>query len=479
VTSLKDTVLCVDLDGTLIQTDILVESLIALIRKSPFYLTYCLFWLIVGGKAFLKQQVARRTELSVAYLPYNTAFLNFLQEEYNNGRKLILVTAADKTVATQIANHLDLFTQVLASDGKVNLKGKYKRELLNQTFGEKKYDYAGNDKSDLKVWSSSRASIIVNANKRTLEAAKKISTIERVFVREKAKFTDYLKLLRVHQYIKNALVFLPLVVGHFFLDSHSIYNSLIAFISFCLISSSVYLLNDMLDLTSDRKHPSKCHRAFAGGKIPLSFGLISAPLLLLSALALSKSLPNTFTIAIISYYLATLAYSFLLKRKMLIDVIVLACLYTIRIIAGIAAINSIYSPWLLTFSIFFFLSLAFAKRYIELRLLSIQCVNKKTKMTGRGYQISDIHVIQLFGIVSGYLSILVLAQYINSNKAFALYRHSEILWLFCLIVLYWISRVWLLASRGKLHEDPIIFAIHDKGSWLCLLAAVIIIFSAM
>ena len=469
-----DTPLCVDLDGTLVKSDLLFESFLLLIKKNPFYLFLSVWWLIVGGKAHLKQSIAARVELNPALLPYTESFLSYLHSEKAKGRQLVLATASDMRLAKKVADYLGIFSEVIASDGANNLKGSRKRDTLNQKFGAKCYDYAGNAKEDLKVWRDSRAAILVNAPSKVVRQSKTISTVDRIFAEKSSRLKSIFKLLRIHQYVKNILVFIPLIVGHL-LDSAAIQNSVIAFVIFCLLASSAYLLNDLLDIDADRQHRSKRKRAFASGDISISFGLICSPLFLVIGLALSMLLPVDFLLTVTVYYLLTIFYSFYFKKKMLVDVFVLAILYTVRIMAGIAAVQSEYSPWLISFSLFLFLSLAFVKRYSELDLMRKE---NKIGTTGRGYLVGDLPQLQLFGTISGYLSVLVLALYINSNNVLLLYRFSMFLWAICLLLLYWISRVWMLTTRGDLHDDPVIFALKDKVSWFTLLLTVITIIVA-
>lgn len=458
------TPLCVDLDGTLVKSDLLFESFLLLIKNNWLYVLLCPYWLLWGGKAYLKQQIADRVAINPALLPYSQHFLSYLKEEKAKGRYIALVTATDKKIATLIADHIGIFSEVIASDGLNNLKGKNKREVLNQRFGMNQYDYAGNDKADFDVWQHAREAILVNPTRAVVRKSKSITaSITQTFVEQQQGVKVLLKLLRVHQYAKNLLIFSPLIAGHLF-NAVAFLDSTLAFIIFCLLASSAYLLNDLLDLEADRQHKTKCNRAFAAGDISISVGLVCAPLMFIAACLFALLLPANFYFALLSYYALTLLYSFYFKKIMLLDVFVLAVLYTLRIVAGIVAINSNFSPWFITFSIFIFLSLAFVKRYSELYLLQQQ---NKVSAVGRGYHVSDIDQLRIFGTISGYISVLVFALYIHSDNA-ALYQTPELLWSIGLILLYWISRIWMLATRGELHEDPVLFAIKDKVSWIAV-----------
>lgn len=463
--------LCVDLDGTLIKSDLLFETFLLLIKKNPLYFFSCIFWL-VRGKAHLKDQIAKRVNLDPAFLPYSRDFLGYLKSEKSNGRHLVLITGSDHRLANLVADYLGIFSDVIATKGLINVNGKVKSSILNKKFGTKQYDYAGNDKQDLLVWESARKAIVVNAKSRIIKLSQKIAAVETIFSERKNTLTNFLKLIRVHQFVKNLLVFVPIFVGHLYLNGHTILNSIIAFFVFCFLASSVYIINDLLDLPTDRRHKTKCHRAFAAGNISVLTGLISAPIFLVIACLLALLLPSIFFITIIFYYILAIFYSFYLKKQMLIDIFTLTILYTVRIIAGIAAIGSSYSAWLITFSVFLFLSLAFVKRFSELENLR---QDNKSQIIGRGYLVSDLPQLQLFGTISGYLAVLVLALYIHSDEVMKLYRYSGFLWLICLILLYWISRIWMLTARNLLHEDPVLFALKDKTSWVVILFIGVII----
>ena len=461
--------LCVDLDGTLIKSDALFESTLGLLKRNPFNFFLILFWLI-KGIAYLKSEVAKRIVLDPTVLPYSKTFLAYLKSEHTQGRKLILVTAADKKLAEAIANYLGIFSQVLASDGRLNLKGETKRRLLCRIVGEKQFDYAGNDKNDLKVWVSARQAIIVNASRQLIKQAHTLVTVERIFPREKKTFYSFLQAIRLHQYVKNILIFVPLFASHLYFNAAAIVNSVVACGAFCLIASSVYLTNDLLDLEADRKHRTKHKRPFAAGDLSIRLGIFTIIVFFAISLSLTTLLNVSFLLILICYFLLSSAYSFYLKQKLLVDVFVLAILYTIRILAGVAAIQSQYSEWLMAFSIFFFLSLAFVKRYSELYLSKIE---NKSHILGRGYNVADLNQLSIFGTVSGYVAVLVFAFYINSNQVASLYRHPQWLWLVCLLLLYWISRIWMLATRGLVNEDPLFYALHDRTS-LCTLFAIAI-----
>jgi 4-hydroxybenzoate polyprenyltransferase len=463
--------LCVDLDGTLIRSDLLLESLFGLLKRNLLYLLWLPLWLLEGKAAF-KRRLAERVELAVDLLPYNEPLLAWLREQRAAGRPLLLATASHVTYAEQVALHLGLFEGILASDGDTNLSGSRKRRRLVELYGERGFDYAGNARVDLEVWSQARAAVLVNVPERVAAQAAALTRIEQRFQDPSPGLRDYLKALRLHQWLKNLLLFVPLAAAHQALDPLLLGQVLLGFLAFGLCASSVYLLNDLLDLPADRRHPSKRRRAFASGRIPLQHGVALIPLLLLGALSLALGLPWEFLGVLALYYATTLAYSLRLKQAALVDVLTLAGLYTLRLVAGGAAAGVPLSFWLLAFSMFLFLSLALVKRYSE--LLVMQQENRDNAQ-GRGYQVGDLEGLAQFGAASGYLAVLVLALYINSEQIKDLYARPEAVWLLCPLLLYWISRVWLLARRDQMHEDPVVFAIEDRRShWLVVIGAAIL-----
>jgi 4-hydroxybenzoate polyprenyltransferase len=433
-----------------------------------------LAWLL-RGKAHLKQQIARRVTLDPATLPYNQPLVAWLREQRAR-REVVLCTASDASLAEPVARHLELFDDVIASDGQRNLSGSNKAEALVARYGERGFDYAGNAPVDLQVWKHARQAIVVEAGTSLSRAAEKVAPVERRFETKRAGLRTWAKALRVHQWIKNVLVFLPMLVAHRILEPEAIVRSVLAFVCFGLCASSVYLTNDLLDLGADRQHHRKRHRPFASGALPLIAGPIVAPALLVAGFGLAWFVSPSFLLVLVGYYILTTAYSFRLKQVMMLDVVVLATLYTTRIVAGAEAIQSKPSFWLLAFSMFIFLSLAMVKRYTE--LLAMQR-SGKVKAQGRGYDVEDIPLIQSLGASSGYLAVLVLALYVDSTASQSLYHHPHRLWLLCPPLLYWISRTWALAHRGVMHDDPVVFAVMDKVSRIIVLIAIAIVASAI
>ncbi len=452
--------LCVDLDGTLIKTDTSFESFLLLLKKNPFYLFLALLWLC-KSRAYLKQQIATRVLPDPQHLPYSQIFLAFLHNEFTKGRKLILATGTNHKIAEQISTHLNIFSSVIASNSHTNLTGQAKSDALTAQFGLKGYDYAGNSSVDFPVWHNARNALVVNAKTSVLQKAKKIANVSHIFAMPSNRSRNFVKAIRAHQYVKNILVFIPLFVGHRDFSLTLLTNMALGFCCFCLLSSSIYLFNDLLDIEADRKNKIKQHRAFAAGELAMVYGVIFGMLFLAMGLYLSFLLPSYFTWSLASYYLVGSIYSYYFKRIFLLDVFVLATLYTVRIIAGMTIVGAGYSAWLILFALFFFLSLAFVKRYSELYDAQLQA---KDEVVGRNYLVTDLSQIGLFGKISGYFSVLILALYINTERATTLYNHPKLLWIICLLLFYWITRTWLLATRGFIHQDPVIFILKDKTS---------------
>jgi 4-hydroxybenzoate polyprenyltransferase len=481
--------LCVDLDGTLVKSDTLHDSALAVARHRPAVLFKIPGWL-TQGKAALKHHLANTIQLDVTHLPYNRELLQYLEQQRAAGRPIYLATAADADTANRIAAHLGLFTAVLASDGQLNLAGKNKLAAFRSRFGDN-FSYIGNALPDLPVLQHCHEPMVANPTPALRAALRKARiTPVRTFEERASPFKSWLKAIRLHQWAKNTLIFLPLLLAHAWTPG-LIAGAALAFLSFGLCASATYIVNDLLDLEADRQHPRKRARPFAAGDLSALSGVAVIFLLLASSLALAIFVPRVITAFSPEFFLlrplhflvwlgiylfTTLAYSLRLKRAMLVDVIVLSGLYTIRILAGSAATGIAVSTWLAGFSIFFFLSLAFVKRFAELENLRER---GGISAGGRGYHITDIEQLRSFGTASGYASVVVLTLYISNLDAAQLYRHTNRLWLLVPVLLLWISRLWLLASRGHLDEDPVVYAITDRRSLLLGLIVVLIVLSAL
>jgi 4-hydroxybenzoate polyprenyltransferase/phosphoserine phosphatase len=471
-----DIPLCVDLDGTLVRTDTLLEAAVALVKRNPAYALLVPLWLI-RGRANLKAQIARRVTLDVARLPYNEELKEFLFKERQRGRQLILITASNIRIARRVADHLGIFSAVFGSDDVTNLSGRAKQRLLEQRFGRKGYDYAGNATVDLTIWSQANHAIVVNAPARLVRRAQRLAPTAQIGTRS-LTYRTIARALRVHQWAKNVLILVPLITSHHVFNVDAVLASFYAFLSFGLAASTGYLINDILDLENDRQHPKKCRRPLAAGDMSLQTALVLIPLCLIGSLAVGTLLPSMFMEVLLIYLAGTLSYSLYLKQFVLVDVIILAALYALRIYAGAVAIQVTPSQWLLLFSMFVFMSLALMKRFAELRGATTT-LGPQECPAGRGYFPADLEHIATVGTASGYIAVLVLALYINSHDVAALYKRPELLWLACPLLLYWISRVWLLAYRGRMNEDPVVFALKDSKSYMVglMLAAIMLLAS--
>lgn len=465
--------LYVDLDGTLTRSDMFVESIFALLMSNPLMVFLLPAWL-VKGRAHFKREVARRVDLDMTHSPWSEDFLGFLATQRREGRRLVLITASDQKYADAVAAHLGIFDGVAGSDGATNLSGTRKLERILTECGEDAFDYAGNSSADLHIWPHAKNAYLVNPLPGVVAKAEVSSNVARVFDPISNLFRVALKAARIHQWLKNLLLFLPLVFAHRIMEGQLFLQTATAFVAFGLCASGVYLMNDLFDLENDRKHPTKRYRPFASGDFPLDLAMALIPALLLASVALGLVLPWDFLVALAIYFATTLAYSLRLKQIVILDVLVLAALYTIRLLAGGAAAGVSVSYWLLVFSLFFFLSLGMLKRYTEVRGLDAVT----DSVAGRSYRVEDAEILNQLGTASGYLAVLVLALYINSDQVRIQYDRPEMIWFLCPLLLYWISRTWLLAHRGQMHEDPVLFAIRDRTSHLLIGLSLVILYLA-
>lgn len=462
--------LCVDLDGTLLRSDTLYESFLLLFKKNVLSALMALAW-ILKGRAQFKRALAEAVLPEVATLPLDERVLRVIHDE--SYEKRVLVTAADSAVAQAVAARLGVFDEVIASDGLTNLGGRAKASVLVAKYGDRGFDYIGNSPTDLHVWKHARRAWVVNAPASLARRAANITHVVAHWPSLAVRSHAWTRAIRIHQWLKNVLVFLPLLAAHLLLDGSSLLKSAMAFLAFGLCASSVYILNDLLDLDSDRQHPRKRMRPFAAGDIPVLHGMLVAPLLLSLGFAVAWLVNVPFFIALATYWLITLAYSLWLKRIAMLDVTTLAALYTSRIVAGAIAIGVTLSFWMLALSLFLFFSLAMLKRLVEIQTL---VTRGHESMPGRAYLATDLPLLQALGAASGVMAVLVLALYIDSPESIQLYARAGMLWLLCPAFLFWISRIWLLASRGKVHDDPVVFALTDKVSiFVAILAACILL----
>ncbi len=458
----KHVALAVDLDGTLIATDLFWESLFQLLRSNPLTIFMLPLWLMYG-KASLKAKIAARVDIDPAILPYRPDVVSRLNSEKAAGRRLILATGSHEKFAQAISEHLGLFDAVLATDATRNLTSANKRDVLVEEYGDGGFDYAGNSKADIPVFDAARSAIIVAPDKaaRRWQGAHGGELVEV----PKPTLKTVIKMLRVHQWLKNTLIAVPMILSHEYFNVGMLVSCALAFVSFSCAASAIYIINDFLDMPLDRKHETKKNRPFAAGTLSIPFGLASAATLLLISVATASQLDVLFGGVLAIYLVATTAYSFSLKRMLLIDVLTLAGLYTVRILAGAAATGTTVSFWLLAFAIFFFLSLALVKRHVELADTELE---HGTRIAGRGYRPEDLAVIAQGGVSSAFAAALVLALYIDSDSVRELYAHPWLVWPLAPIVLYLTLRIWVLAGRRELHDDPVVFLVRDWRSQLVI-----------
>jgi 4-hydroxybenzoate polyprenyltransferase/phosphoserine phosphatase len=465
--------LVVDLDGTLTPADTLFEATLRLLRKAPWLLLLLPLWLL-AGRAVLKRELASRVELDARRLPYRQELLEYLREQRALGRQVVLATAADASIANAVAEHLGLFDQVLASDGRVNLKGPRKLEAIRAQVGAE-FSYAGDSRADLPVWQGAAAAVLVAVDAGVADALPPALPRERIFPAAQNPLALWLRALRVHQWLKNLLVFVPLLTAFGFADGEKLTASLLAFLAFSCLASAGYLMNDLWDLDSDRSHPAKRSRPLASGQLRISDALIAAPLLTGLAFAIGSAVSGRLQLMLLTYLLLTCAYSWALKERVLLDVLMLSTLYTLRIITGAVAIGVVVSPWLLAFSCFLFLSLALCKRCAE--LVSLRTEGGSTT-PGRGYRVADLAVLWPLGVGAALCAVVVFGLFIHAPETLQRYATPQLLWLIAMGLTYWLARLWIKTSRDEVHEDPIVFVLRDPASLWTVVGMVAIVLLA-
>lgn len=464
--------LVIDLDGTLVKTDTLLESMVIYLRQNPSQIFNIFLW-ISKGKVYFKSKISEHTNLDPNCLPYCSEVLALIQKYKSEQCKIILATAAHHKIAQSIADHLGVFDEVFATHQGQNLRAHNKQNLLLDKYGEGNYDYVGNSKDDIPVLATAHLKYVANPDfwlRRIINQRDFIT----ITPKKENRLILWFKALRWYQWIKNILIILPLISAHEFQSLVQL-PIWVAFLSFCMAASSGYILNDILDIFEDRNHPDKKERPFAKGVLPISQGIGVSTVLIIFAVISSFYISTYLAITVLVYYITTLSYSFFFKRKMLIDVFVLAFLYALRVTAGIIALQLDTTPWLIAFCLFTFLSLAFAKRYSE--LYNAFQKKGKTILSGRNYHTEDLMILKSFGVSSSYISALVLALYIQHPEITASYANPTLLWLIVPVWLYWISRMWMVTARGNMNSDPILFVAKDKigyTSFLIMIALFII-----
>ncbi|QDT62436.1 Decaprenyl-phosphate phosphoribosyltransferase [Stieleria bergensis] len=451
--------LVVDLDGTLVHTDTLVESVFRLLKKNPLLLFALPFW-VLQGRASLKQLVAQRIDLNPALLPYNHDVLDYLRSQKAQGRVVHLATAAHESIATSVSSHLQLFDSVLASSDGTNLKGKRKLEEIQQRIGTD-FSYAGDSSADIPIWKQAKSAILVGVSSRTMARLGDDIEIEKEFSSPKVTLKVFLKAIRIHQWMKNCLIFVPLLTAFAFTNVPLVIASLHAFLGFSLMASATYILNDLWDLDADRIHPRKRNRPLASGALSIPQGILIGCSMLAFGLAIGGMLSLSFLLMMVLYLVTTLSYSFVFKTYIIIDIIFLSLLFTIRILSGAVAIEVPVSAWLLSFSVLVFFSLALVKRCSE--LVSLKSRSLKAA-SGRDYQVSDLVILWPLGVSTAVSAVVVFGLFINDSETQAKYATPELLWGAAIGLIYWLSRLWIKTARGEMHDDPIVFALKNLGS---------------
>ena len=453
----------VDLDDTLISTDMLWESICLLAAQQPFRALSLPIWLL-RGKAGFKRAIAQRVSFDPARLPYRSQVLDYLREEKAKGRRLVLATASDGLMAEPIAAHLGFFDAVLASDGEMNLLSEVKLDAIQRDCGGSEFEYLGNSTADIPVWRHAAVAILVQPSAGAVRAAESFEGEVKRFSTDSPGLAPAIKSMRIYQWIKNALLWVPLLLAHQLSNFEKVTQVAIAFACFCSIASATYLLNDLLDIESDRRHERKRMRPFAAGTLPIPTGVALLSCLMLGGFGLSfAALPLIATGMLAIYTVLTITYSLYLKQKLFLDVLVLAGLFTHRVLAGAVAADVRLSPWLLAFCMFMFLSLALLKRYAE--LLATEDIGAESDAR-RAYEVTDAGMIETMGLAAGYMAVLVLCLFVTSDDVSRLYPRPNVLWLIMPPFLYWVSRMWFLARRKILLDDPVLFAATDRVTWL-------------
>jgi 4-hydroxybenzoate polyprenyltransferase len=453
------TPLCIDCDGSLVHTDLMHEAILIALKHNPFRLLTMIVWML-RGRAYFKLRLEELAVPDAALLPYRADVIALIREAKAQGRQIVLATASPPLFGRAVADHLGLFDHVLTTTAGTNLSSSRKAAALVSLYGARGYDYLGDTKADLAVWKQARIAYVVGAGTGLLAQAQRLATEARLIPAPGTghRAAALLRAMRPVQWVKNALVLVPVLAAHRIGDLPILADAVGGFVAFSLCASSVYLLNDMLDIEADRVHPRKRRRPFASGALPVSWGVALQPILLIAAAIVAALCSIKLLIVLVGYYALTTAYSFWLKRQVIVDVMVLAGLYTVRIIGGCAATGIAPSFWLLAFSLFLFLDLAIVKRYSEL-LLSPP---KEGQLPGRGYMHSDLPVLMATGVSSGLNAVIVLALYVRAPESAALYPGRQAILLVPAIMLYWVSRLWMKAHRGEVHDDPILFALKDR-----------------
>ncbi|OGU61051.1 MAG: hypothetical protein A2X64_10440 [Ignavibacteria bacterium GWF2_33_9] len=469
---LKNKPLIVDLDGTLIASDILMEQTFQVIKNNPFMIFAVIYW-VLKGFAVVKQEVFKRTSLNPQYLPYREEVIDFVKEEKSKGREIIMATASYSENAIPVANHIGIFDNVIATTPEYNLRGKNKAAKLVELYGDKGFDYIGDSYVDLGVWKHAENAILVEPSKDLLNRTKKITNVVKVFYPQSTKFQNFIRAIRVKQWLKNTLLFIPflLALNH---DLNTLFLLFLGFLAFSMVSSSVYLMNDLNDLEADRMHPIKKFRPIASGAIHLPNAFYMAIFFVIGGIALASFLGNyKFVIILISYYVLNFVYSKYLKNEAILDIILLSSFYTLRLVAGGILAEVAQSDWMISFAIFTFLSFAILKRYAEIKLLQARGIDRKKV---RGYHITDEPMLLFSGLSLGFISALVFILYTQSDKVKLLYSHPKYLIYITPLLLLFIMRIWFNTSRVTESDNPFELVLKDRLNYLIFIGIIAIIF---
>ena len=454
------TPLVFDLDGTLIVGDCLWEAVVHAACTKPWILLGTALAFLNHGRSRAKTHLAERCPVGPRNIAPNTATIAHLTKELEAGRTCLMATASPMKWAKEINDSLGSpFDEIFATlPSGENLKGPTKARVLEDRFGKKGFDYVGDSISDIPVWKAARQAILAGGSKKTAVAAKKAG-IEAQEIEPRRQRGRWSELLRTHQWSKNLLVLIPLVAAHKYGELDTIIAGLVTLAAFCATASGNYILNDLWDAPRDRGHPDKCSRPLAAGEIGVPTALGTAALLVVGGLSLGATVSPATAGALAIYMALAFGYSHWAKSVMILDALVLASLYCIRLWTGGTATETPVSFWLMSASLFLFFSLALGKRDAEL--------SAHQKTNGRGYKHGDRTNIAAIGAASAVGSAFMLCLYIQSPEAQTYYAHNPLLWALPSGCIYWAGRFWLLCGRGQMTEDPVIWAIKDKPTWLC------------
>lgn len=468
--------LAVDLDGTITTVDTFHEGLLSVVKRMDIRSVISIMGQMSDGRAALKRRIATKSDFDPSLLPYNESFLTYLRAEKAHGRQLGLFTAADQSIADSVGDHLGIFDVVRGSDGTINLSGARKLAVIREEFGDH-FAYAGDSMVDAPLFAAASFSVLVGPRVSRLERiVGPSSVIDMRFPTPKLGLRVWTKALRLPHWAKNLLVFIAPALGFGMLDAMIVLQAMLLYVAMGLLASATYLLNDLLDLPADRAHPFKRNRPIAAGLIPAKTAVSMGLGLGLAALAIALNLPWATLLSLLGYLLITLAYSFALKRIAIIDVFMLAGLFSLRVYAGSTLLPSPATPWLLTFSMLFFLGLAMIKRYAELdRVVS----SGGAGVISRGYISKDLPLLLAAGVSSGFGAIAILMMYLMAEQyPSGQYARPGLLWGLIPVILIWTLRVWHRAVHGRMNEDPLMFAMHDRFSINLAVLSVLIMFFA-